>query len=226
MATLCQRHLTTLQGKIGVLHWGKEGFWVLLASGAFSLLPAFFDEQVLCLRRVRRESLDPDPLPQLIFSEFSREQIQKYFLCSIKKKTKKLFFSFQNLQSKRKETSNAFLNNRCLFWHTPCQLFSGWAVRKLGYGQDTEEQSKSALLLFRSVLFEIMVWIWAWVQSKHLGSLRSRHFSKEASCSLLLLGESKCTLLSLSLATPLSRLWEGRVLKEPTVWWAKNQKHN
>lgn len=39
-------------------------------------------------------------------------------------------------------------------------------------------QKRSDFLLFRN-LFEIMAWIWAWVQSKHLILLRSRHFSKE-----------------------------------------------
>lgn len=42
-------------------------------------------------------------------------------------------------------------------------------------------QKRSGFLLFRNLLFEIMAWIWAWVQSKHLILLRSRHFSKEDS---------------------------------------------
>lgn len=40
-------------------------------------------------------------------------------------------------------------------------------------------QKRSDFLLLRNLLFEIMAWIWAWVQSKHLILLRSRHFSKE-----------------------------------------------
>lgn len=40
-------------------------------------------------------------------------------------------------------------------------------------------QKRSDFLLFRNLLFEIMAWIWAWVHSKHLILLRSRHFSKE-----------------------------------------------
>lgn len=165
-----------------VLHWGREGFWVLssycITSGIFPLLPPFFSEQVLCLGKGGRDSLDPDPLLQLIFSEFSLGiKFRNTFCVQLKK-----FLFFSKSPQQKKGNPKHILNNRCLFLLTPCQLFSGWAARKVGYGQDTEEQSKSGLLLFRSILFEIKVWIWAWIQSKHLGLLRSRHISKEAPC--------------------------------------------
>lgn len=118
-------------------------------------------------------SLDPDPLPQLISSEFS---IGIKFKNAFWVQLKKFFFLFKIPKRNLKH----IINNRYLFLLISCQLFPGWATRKLGYGQDTDEQSKSDLLLLTSVLFQIRAWIWAQVQNKHLKLLTSRHFLKKA----------------------------------------------
>lgn len=142
----------------------SEVFFLLDCICNFSSAAHFFSGQILCLVKGGGDNLDPDPLLQLIFSEFPLGiKFRNAFWVQFSP-PKKCFFLLKIPKAKEGNLKH-ILNNRCLFLLTPCQLFSGWAVRKRGYGQDTEEQSKSDLVLFRSVLFEITAWIWAWVQS-------------------------------------------------------------
>lgn len=50
-----------------------------------------------------------------------------------KEKIRVFFFLFKISEEKEGNLKHS-LNNRCLLLLTPCQLFSGWAVRKVGYG--------------------------------------------------------------------------------------------
>lgn len=147
-----------------------------------------------------------------------RDQIKNAFWVQFPIPPPPIFF-FLNSSKQKDGNLKHILDNRCLFLPAFCQLFSGWAVRKVGYRQDTKEQSRSDFLLFGSLLFEIMAWIWAWVQSKHLVLLRSRHFSKEASYFPATPRRIKIYIIvNFLLTDSLSRLWgQGASLCDPAT---------
>lgn len=144
MAVVCQFRLApdNSSRKNGCLCWGGfcilSSFWA--APRIFLCCPRFQWGGFLFGERRQRQPASRS-VAKTHFSLISfRDQVQECLLSSMFKRD--FFFSFLKSLKQKEGSLEHSLNNRCLFSLTPHRLFSGWALRKLGYEKDTEERSK------------------------------------------------------------------------------------